>query len=48
MPSEILLATLIPFAEACISPLVTEAPSPTARKPLTLVSKSLSTTTLFE
>ena len=45
---KILLATLIPFAEACCSPLVTEAPSPMALSPCTLVSKSLSTTTLLE
>ena len=46
--SRMLLATEIPFAEACCSPLVTEAPSPIARSPHTLVSKSLFTTTLFE
>ena len=44
----ILLATLMPFADACWSPLVTEAPSPIARSPLILVSKSALTTTLLE
>ena len=37
---KILLATLIPLAEACCSPLVTPAPSPIARSPQMLVSKS--------
>ena len=31
---KILLATLMPFAEACCRPLVTEAPSPMALRPL--------------
>ena len=39
---------LMPFAEACCRPLVTEAPSPIARSPLILVSKSAFTTTLLE
>ena len=43
-----LLATDSPFALACWRPRVTDAPSPMARRPLTLVQKSLSTTTLLE
>lgn len=46
--ARMLLATLIPFAEACCKPLVIPAPSPIARKPSTLVSKSSFTTTLLE
>ena len=45
---KILLATLMPFAEACCRPLVTPAPSPMARSPFMLVSKSLFTMTLLE
>ena len=37
---KILLATDRPFADACCNPLVTEAPSPIARRPLIFVSKS--------
>ena len=47
-PERMLLATLIPLAEACCSPLVTPAPSPIARRPLMLVWKSLSTITRLE
>ena len=46
--ANILRATLIPLAEACCSPLVSDAPSPMARSPFTLVSKSVFTTTLLE
>lgn len=46
--SRILLATDSPLAEACWSPRVTDAPSPMARSPGILVSKSLFTTTLLE
>ena len=45
---KILFATLNPFADACCNPLVTDAPSPIARSPLILVSKSLFVKILFE